>query len=180
MSFSIELEQSLKQAVWTHLLPEVCKTEQAAFLFAEVIPEGDAVKFRVKDIYFCQPEDFAIQRIDFFELTDAARINIIKRAHQSNTLIIEAHSHPFPGMFAASFSLADAMGFNETVPHLWWRLKNRPYAAIVVAPAGFDGLVWYDNPHTAEQLAGIQTDQDFYPATGLTLGDSHGNRTRSV
>jgi hypothetical protein len=33
-------------------------------------------------------------------------------------------------------------GFQEWVPHIMWRLRQRPYVAVVVTPDSFDALVW--------------------------------------
>lgn len=76
------------------------------------------------------------------ELTDAFRAGIIKEAHDRDAMIIEFHSHPFP--VPAAFSPIDIAGLREFVPHVRWRLKGKPYAAIVVAPESFDALFWSD------------------------------------
>ncbi len=44
------------------------------------------------------------------------------------------------------------------MPHVLWRLKGRPYAAVVVAASGIDGLVW-----TAENT---------FPLSALLLGNN--------
>ena len=82
--------------------------------------------------------------MDYFELTDEARIGLIKRAHVLQASLAEFHSHLSP--WPAAFSLSDRMGLKETVPHMRWRLKRRPYLAVVVAPSGFDALVWSRDP----------------------------------
>jgi hypothetical protein len=38
----------------------------------------------------------------------------------------------------------DFEGFTEFVPHVRWRLRGRPYAAIVVADTTFDALAWIE------------------------------------
>jgi hypothetical protein len=40
------------------------------------------------------------------------------------------------------FSPSDIYGFSEYVPHCRWRLRGRPYLAVVVTPAGMDALAW--------------------------------------
>lgn len=78
-----------------------------------------------------------------FELTDEFRAAIIKEAHQRNTMLIEFHSHPFAEL--AAFSLSDLAGFREFVPHVRWRLKGRPYGAVVVGPDSFEAVLWEEN-----------------------------------
>ena len=80
------------------------------------------------------------------------------------------HSHPFPGIGAAAFSWSDRRGLTETVPHMRWRLKNKPYGAIVVAPEGFDALVWIDNPAVPLPLEGINVGGELLKPTNRSLG----------
>jgi hypothetical protein len=53
------------------------------------------------------------------------------------------------------------------VSHLWWRLRGRPYAAIVTSTPDLDALAWIDNPGKAEQVAGVIADA-LFPATKAT------------
>jgi hypothetical protein len=82
------------------------------------------------------------------------RASIIKRAHDLGTSVIEFHSHTGP--WPAQFSPSDWSGFEETVPHMWWRLKGLPYGAVVVAHGGFDGFAWLHDANTPTRLAGIE------------------------
>ena len=88
--------------------------------------------------------DFEVQVPDYLELADGTRARLIKRAHDLDASLIEMHSHPGP--WDAAFSRSDLLGLSETVPHMWWRLEKRPDAAIVIAPSGFDAMVWLDGP----------------------------------
>ena len=78
------------------------------------------------------------------------------------------HSHPYP--VPAAFSIADRIGLMETVPQMWWRLKARPYFAIVVAPSGFDALVWLDNPEVPGPLEAIIAGEQRLLPTNRSLG----------
>ena len=138
----------LQKQLWSHLLPDNISHEQAAFLFCRAGQDGNGVVFEVLDAAYLEPRDFAAQHSDYIELTDEARIGLIKRAHQMEAALAEFHSHPGP--WPAAFSPSDRMGLKATVPHMRWRLKRRPYLAVVVAPSGFDALVW-----TADALARI-------------------------
>jgi hypothetical protein len=91
---------------------------------------------------------------------------MIKRAHDLNASVIELHSHPFSKH--AEFSPSDLSGFSEFIPHVWWRLKGRPYAAIVLAPTGFDSLAWLENPTTPNGLLQIQAGSTLITPTGFT------------
>ena len=122
-----------------HLVPANHLVEEAAFIFAELKQDRVEIEFIPKDIYFLKPEDFNIQTSYHIELADHIRGDIIKKAHDMNTAIIELHSHV--GDYNAGFSPSDFYGFDEIVPHMIWRLK-KPYAAIVFTKSDFDGLVW--------------------------------------
>ena len=123
-----------------HLLPPNAWREEGAFLFAKISQTVDVLRFDVIETVKLTPDDFEAQFEDFLELADVTRVRLIKRAHALNASLVEMHSHPGP--WPAAFSAADRAGLAETVPHMFWRLAKRPYAAIVVATSGFDALIW--------------------------------------
>jgi hypothetical protein len=56
------------------------------------------------------------------------------------------------------------------VPHLWWRLRGRPYGALVTAGKTFDALAWVDGPNDVEQIERLDIEGgDTLLATGRTL-----------
>ena len=144
MQSFIDVTGHQKTVIWDHLLPAGATAESVAFLFATVQDTAQSLTLRV-----------------------------IKRAHQTKTALIELHSHPFDSPWAPAFSFADMAGFRETVPHLWWRLSDRPYGAIVVAPNGFDALVWRNNPHSPACLTALRVDGNAMLPTNMTLGDRY-------
>jgi hypothetical protein len=114
-------------------------------------------------------ENFSIQSNDHLELTDRTRANIIKRAHDLSASLVELHSHV--GNWPAAFSLSDRLGLKDTVPHMWWRLRGRPYIAIVAAKSGYDALVWLNDPETPESLDGILKGHQIIQPTNLSIRD---------
>jgi len=162
------LTPELHAALWGHLLPKESRREQAAFLFCDTTCHDGRLTFSAIDAAFLQPADFAAQHSDYIELTDACRIGLIKRAHALGAALAEFHSHPGP--WPAAFSLSDRSGLSETVPHMRWRLGGRPYLAVVVAPSGFDALVWPDSAKRPEALAGIRVGPDLHLPTNASLG----------
>jgi hypothetical protein len=163
----LTLEPGLRDDLWRHLLPAASATEQAAFLFCTSTVREGGLDFAVTDSAFLGQKDFAAQHEDYLELTDETRIRLIKRAHDLAASLIEFHSHPGP--WPASFSHSDRLGLEDTVPHMRWRLKGRPYGAIVVAPTGFDALVWANDPRIPEPLAGIRVGPEFLTPTNASL-----------
>jgi hypothetical protein len=98
-------------------------------------------------------------------LSDGTSAAVIQWASAENRCLIEAHSH---GRWSpAAFSRFDLRNLDEWVPHLWWRLRGRPYAAIVTSTLDFDALAWIDGPGQAEQVDGVAADV-FFPATRAT------------
>ena len=136
----LKLDKDLQGRLWSHLLPKDTVQEQAAFLFCMTELADKGLTFVAVDQAFLGADDFVAQHKDYLELTDETRIRLIKRAHVLGASLAELHSHPGP--WPAAFSLSDRMGLTETVPHMRWRLQKRPYLAVVVAPSGFDALVW--------------------------------------
>ena len=173
MQYFIDLTEQQQRVIWEHLLPEGATRESAAFIFAEFHEANQSLVLKAQDYFLVGQDGFKAQYDDFIELSDESRITIIKKAHQTNTALIELHSHPFNSSWAAAFSLADMNGFEETVPHMWWRLPGRAYAAIVISPRGFDSLVWLKDPHSPECLTALRVDSELQKPTGMTLGGKH-------
>jgi hypothetical protein len=148
---------ALQMDVWRHLRSNA-DDEEAAFLFADVESTSRGTTFHVRGWYRVEPEDFDERGMHGIELTDACRAAIVKRAHDEGQSLIECHSHP--GAMAATFSLYDFEGFTEFVPHVRWRLKERPYAAVVVAATTFDALAWIDPRTTAPSAVDAVTTDD--------------------
>jgi len=156
----------LWEEVCNHLLPKAASTEHAAFLFGAY--EAEQHLIRVIDYELLFSRDFTIQEMDYLELKDPTRARLIKRAHDRKACLIEMHSHP--GSAVAAFSRSDVIGLRETVPHMLWRLKGQPYAAIVVADSSFDALAWYPGTSAPVSVDRISiTDQVLKP-TNLSVG----------
>jgi proteasome lid subunit RPN8/RPN11 len=150
----------------THLLPPRAKKEEAAFLFVSVACT-ELVTLEVQAVEKLFGHDFVAQESDYLELHDETRARLIKQAHDQNASLIELHSHPGP--WPAMFSEADFIGLADTVPHIWWRLRKRPYAAIVVAPSGFDAIVWLEGPNSPRQLDALIVGDRLMKPTNLSL-----------
>ena len=100
-------------------------------------------------------------------LTDETRGRLIKRAHDLDASLVEFHSHL--AEWPASFSESDRAGLDEFVPHVRWRLKGKPYMAVVVAPTSFDALAWVSASKNPEEVHGILVGGTLHRPTGLTL-----------
>lgn len=150
----LQLPALVHRELIRHLLREPNGDEQAAFVFAQYSAIDNT--FHFAEWLAVPPEDFAVQLPYHFELTDATRASIIKRAHDLGASVVELHSHT--GQWPARFSPSDWAGFEEIVPHMWWRLKGRPYAAVVVARSGFDGFAWLQDARAPSRLGGINVE----------------------
>jgi hypothetical protein len=151
-----------------HLLPPDKDQEQAAFVFTRAVRTQHQIIFESVETAKLGHDDFILQDEDYLEMTDETRATLIKRAHDLNASMVELHSHRGP--WRPKFSLSDRMGFKETVPHMWWRLRKRPYVAIVVASAGFDALLWLDDPKVPRRLDGLVAGSRLLRPTNLSLG----------
>ena len=176
------LETSTNQweSLQDHLLPEGRRDEQAAFLYCTFVQdeEGACLRMRAKESWFLHAEDFSAQYGDFIELKSETRQKVIKEAHTTGTCLAEFHSHPGP--WPAAFSPSDRSGLKETVEHMRWRLKGRPYIAVVVAPSGFDALIWQQDSAAPTTLAGIDVNGKRIIPTNISLGDWHGRTPQSL
>lgn len=136
MGWTIEIERRDYERLRDHL-EAGDEVEQVAFLLTEPYAGDEAL--RVAAIQLIEAEKFNLQSGYHVELADEVRPDLIKRAWEEEACVIEVHSH-LDG--PARFSWSDIAGFDEWVPHMRWRLRGRPYAALVFAPDDFDALVW--------------------------------------
>lgn len=166
MKCILKIPRSEHSALLQHLLPPGGWREEAAFLMVRCDRTEDTVTFEFLEAIKLRPEEFQTQEGDYIELTDATRARVIKRAHDLKACLVEVHCHPGP--YRAAFSDADWRGLRETVPHMFWRLANRPYLAVVVAESGFDALVWIDNPTVPHRLHGILAGEALLHPTNLS------------
>lgn len=154
---SVELPAEIHESLRRHLLADKDGPEEAAFVFAQVTnDDAGAWTFEFVDWMAVPPEGFTFHSDYHIELSDETRAAVIKRAHDLGASIVEFHSHR--GAWPAGFSGSDWAGLEEFVPHVWWRLKGRPYGAIVVTATGFDGLVWLNSPDAPTRLDSLIVD----------------------
>jgi hypothetical protein len=167
MKALLALDDGLYGDLMAHLLPPSDGREQAAFLFARPSSTEGQIVFEVVEAAPLGAGDFGAQNGYYLELTDTTRAKLIKRAHDLGASLVEMHSHL--GSWPAAFSPSDRAGLKDTVQHMWWRLRKRPYIALVVATAGFDALLWLDNPRTPRQLDGLLTGDRLLRPTNNSL-----------
>jgi hypothetical protein len=151
----LDLQAGLKEELWAHLLQN--DTEQVAIVFAAVEAKDNTTVFVAKDAYLASAGDFEIHSEFHVELTDEARARIIRKAWDTGTSPVEFHSHA-GDRWGANFSPSDMHGFSEYVPHCRWRLRGRPYLAVVLTPAGMDALAWIGKDNNPVHLDAIRTD----------------------
>jgi hypothetical protein len=166
----LQIDTELKTAIWSHLLPHNDESElieQAAFGFAKTISADAVTTLNVIDWFPVDKIGFAHQSGYHIELADEIRPFLIKRAHDLQTSLVEFHSHPFSTR--AEFSPSDLIGLDEFVPHIWWRLKGRPYLAIVVTPSQFDALAWVNSPRSPVPVKELRVGDVVLRPSGSTL-----------
>ena len=138
---TITIPENVYGEMKKHLLPRWSRHEQAGFVYAKPNKvEGASLSFDCMKWEPLRRGDFVHQSAVHLELRDETKARVIKTAHDLQCSLIEFHSHRGP--WPAQFSASDFAGFEEFVPHVLWRLKGRPYAAVVVAASGIDGLAW--------------------------------------
>ena len=169
----LHLPDAVYQQIWQHLFGDGSCDEAAGFLFVRHRAEGEDQIFEHIEWYPVPPDGYSVRNEFHFELTDEVRAQVIKRAHDLEASIVEVHSHDGPS--PAAFSPSDQWGFREFVPHVWWRLKGRPYIAVVATRLDFDGLAWITGPEDPQRLNGIVVDGQTLTPTGLSslTQDSH-------
>jgi hypothetical protein len=168
LQIELSIPPNIYDSIIAHLLPPINpKKEEAGFLLAGHTKIATQVNLDYLEWYPIPPNGFEIQESNYIELTDESRATVIKRAHVTGSALVEFHSHPWQAK--PRFSPSDLGGLEEFVPHVMWRLKDRPYAALVVSPSGFDSLVFANNPRTPEALSALRVGDHILQPTGLTL-----------
>ena len=167
MKTVLELPPGTYADLRRHLLPPGGTCEEAAFLFVDARQTADGWRFRLREMAKLGPDDFVERHADYLEMQDGTRARLIKRAHDLGTSLIEVHSHVGP--WRAAFSYSDIRGLKETVPNMWWRLKGRPYASIVISEVSIDALAWVVSAEEAVPLDEIHSGTEVLQPTYSAL-----------
>lgn len=156
------------EEIQEHLVPELLSTEQAAFAFMESVESGDELVLNCIEVRLLVGKELSHQSAYNIEVAESVQAEVIKRAHDLSSSLMELHSHVFdPG---PSFSYSDWLGFEEFVPHVWFRLKQKPYAALVMSPAGIDALGWESDPRRPVEVSAVLMDDQVLAPSGLSFG----------
>lgn len=122
--------------------------EHVGFFLADW--DGASQRFLVRDWRPVRDDEYRVLSDFHVALEDSVRASIIKWAWDAGACIVETHSHGRSGQ--VRFSPTDVSGFEEWVPHLWWRLSGRPYAALVSTGESVDGWAWVAAADRPEQV----------------------------
>lgn len=163
----LHIPVSVYEEVRAHLIESNAQAESAGFMF--VVPRSQHDNTRVYEhVEWCPvPAEGFLEKSRFhLELTDEFRAGVIKRAHDLGASMVEFHSHL--GRKPARFSPFDRRGLREFVPHVRWRLSNKPYFAVVATRTDFDGLAWIRDDDQPQHLDGIVVGERMYQPTQLS------------
>lgn len=161
---------TLSAAQWASLRDHLLRAsleEHIAIAYSEYSEEIVGGAFLAKEIWLAAEPDYEHQSEYRVELTDEALAAVIKRAWDSRLSIVEFHSHPGASS-QTCFSPSDIAGLADLVPHIFWRLKGVPYAAVVVGPDAFDALAWR-SPLVVEPVDHVEIEGELVEPTGITV-----------
>lgn len=155
------IPQQFSKRIRRHLAK---KTEQVVFLFLD---QRDPDSFECKNISLI-PESELVNESEFHaEVSERAIAAVIKEAATSNSSLCEVHSHPF-NKTGTEFSPSDKSGFSEFVPHVWWRLRSKPYFAIVSGQRDCDALAWVKDPVHPTAISEVHFGRKILKPTGIS------------
>lgn len=140
------------------------RTEQVSFLYLEKKDDGALL---VKDAYLVPPSELVFESRFHAEVSEEAQAKIIKSASDRKLLLGEIHSHPGCARGAA-FSPSDLSGFEDFVPHIFWRLRATQYVALVFGDRDFDALAWVNNANDPVSFEALVVDGRELAPTGAT------------
>lgn len=141
--------------------------ERMAFLIASP-DEASQVWTVVDELLLVDGVDYAYQGIHGMELADDVRPRVLTWANRPHVALVEVHSH---GQFSfpTSFSATDLDGLNEVVPQMLWRLRGRPYAALVLGRDDLDALSWCQPGQAASVPVSVTLGDRTLTPTGIAL-----------
>jgi hypothetical protein len=141
--------------------------ERMAFLLAEASTNGEPWTV-VDDLYLTDGEDYAYQGPFGMELADHVRARVLQWATPTCAALVEVHAH---GGYdePTSFSPTDIEGLDNVVPQMLWRLRGRPYTAVVVGGDDLDVLTWDRRGVQPRTLAAVVLGDRNLTPTGITL-----------
>jgi hypothetical protein len=161
MAVSLSFPHALYVDLVNHL--RAAREEQVTFGFATSFGKDT---LQVTELFHVPASRFEVQSEYHVLLADDVRADVIHRASELESSLIEAHSHS--SRYPASFSPTDLIGLEEWVPHVRWRLRGKPYVALVFGGTTFDALVWEDKGEVSP-LKELATDgTSALRPTGLT------------
>jgi hypothetical protein len=173
MSVDLTIPREIASTLLDHLAAG--RDEQLAFMLARPTVGG----FAVTDIRTVGWHGLDDQTAWHLALADDERAAVIKWAHEAGGVLVEAHVHL--GGFPAALSAYDIDNLADWVPHVWWRLRHRPYVALVFSGRTFDGLAWLASPDEPEQVSSLIIEgARAQMATGRTLRAARGNWEESA
>lgn len=143
------------QTIRDHVLQN--DDEQAGFMFLGHEVDSKGHRFTLRDYYLVQKPELIGDNAYHIEIADETFSRMIMQAAKGKLVLCEMHSHPLCDK-GVKFSGSDFYGFKECVPHIWWRLNNRPYLAIVFGKSDFDALVWHQGPDRPSKLDRVVLD----------------------
>lgn len=143
------------------------RPERVAFAVGAEADSPDAVVLRevllVEDDQL-EPGPWCVQ------LTEDAAREVLAWATQCDGWLVEIHSHLGRSADPVRFSGTDVDGLAEWVPHVRWRLKRRPYGALVLGPETLDGIAWTGAPgEPPAQISSWVTAHNTIESTCLSL-----------
>lgn len=169
---SIRSPRRLYEEATSHL---ASRPEQVGFFLADF--DAETQTFQLTAWRPVHADGYEYQGDYHVRLSDETQTEMIQWATRENGCLVEAHSHG--DLVPAAFSPSDLAGFVEWVPHCSWRLRRRPYAAIVTAADEFDALAWINDPKQAEQIRHLALeDGAVLNATRCTLQQPRSPRPR--
>lgn len=146
--------------------------ERMAFLLATAnLDEDDEAESwtAVDELYLVDDLDYAYQAVHGMDLADEVRPRVLTWATRPDVALVEVHSHG-PLSSETRFSGTDLDGLvDEVVPQLLWRLRGRPYTAIVLGGDDLDALTWARRGEPPTVPAAVVLGDRTLTPTGLSL-----------
>jgi hypothetical protein len=153
MSSNIIIPSGIAEALRRHFFQN--ELEQGAFLFAEAKREDGELNLVAADYYLVPASGWEAQVEFYLQMKDSERAKIMKLAREKNLCAIDCHSHP-RACDDVWFSPSDVAGITEFAQYAKWKLRGKPFAAMVWGEQSVDAVLWQVEFSHAERVAQVK------------------------
>ena len=134
----------IQEQHWSKVKSHLCDNERehCAFFFAKPINTKNGFRFLDNDIHIVSDQNFILQQYSYL-LQDQELQEIIKKAKNTNSILIDLHNHPHSTN--PTFSNTDISSREKNLAYFYRHLNEKIFGSIVIGmDDNIDSVFWHD------------------------------------